>query len=366
MPSSIRLSNKKFLYSQVYDILYEKIINGSYKDKLPTEKELSAAFKVSGITIRQALNKLVLSNVIYRRPKKGTFIEPDFLKSRKLEGTNKDIYLAVSSSIQGGFYDIYYNKILESVEKGLRKSGYNMIMIRLEDGRTISQKLLERILHGNCRVILIAGYVEHDFLNYLSSQNIRPICIESNIEVEGIITVMVDNVGGAFDACEYLIKSGHKRIANLGGKNELCSIGRLEGYKKALQTYGLEYDPALVRMKGLYIENGREAMNELLDQEIPFTAAFCVTDHAAMGALSVIKERKLRIPEDISIIGFDDLEFSEHISPSLTTMRTDREKLGELAVRKVLEIVRQKPGASPDKVFLKPEIVVRKSTCIRT
>jgi LacI family transcriptional regulator len=362
MPGPIRLSNRKFLYSQVYDVLYEKIVNGTYKEKLPTEKQLITAFKVSGITVRQALNKLVLNNVIYRRPKKGTFIDPDFFKTKNNEIANKDVYLAVSSSIMGGFYDVYYYKIFESIEKGLRKSGYNMIMIRLEDGQTISQKLLERILLGNCKVLLIAGYVEPDFLNYLSSHKIRPVCIESNIDRDDIITVMVDNVGGAYDAVEFLIHSGHKRIAFLGGKDELCSVGRLEGYRNALESHGLKFDPGLVRMKGLYIENGREGMAELLDLKADFTAVFCVTDHAALGALSILKERKVMVPEDLSLIGFDDLEFSGHISPGLTTMRTDRGKLGELAVKKALEVIKQKTAVLPDKVFLKPEIVIREST----
>src|SRR5262249_4391496 len=141
--------------------------------------------------------------------------------------------------------------------------------------------------------------------------------------------VMSDNVAGAAVAVKHLFDLGHRRIALIGGPTETRpGADRLLGYRKKLDGLGLEYNPSYVQVGDFYPASGEAAMNALLDLPEAPTAVFAASDLMAVGAVAAVRQRGLRVPEDIALVGFDDVQIASLGQPPLTTIRQDKVGLG--------------------------------------
>ncbi|MGP3976226.1 LacI family DNA-binding transcriptional regulator [Streptomyces sp. 8N114] len=183
-----------------------------------------------------------------------------------------------------------------------------------------------------------------------------------------VTLVEYDNEGGAFGATAHLLSAGHRRVLFLGGLSANTTVQeRRAGYHRALESYGLTPDPALVVDTPFTREGGLHGMRGVLAgrrAEPGFTAVFAATDMVALGALEALREAGLRVPEDVSVVGFDDIPVSRELSPGLTTVHVPYEELGRSAVRMVLERRDSTDGggAEEQRVRLGTHVVVRGST----
>lgn len=177
-------------------------------------------------------------------------------------------------------------------------------------------------------------------------------------------SVVVDNVLGGFQAATHLVRLGHQRIAYLAGPSHVsASMDRYEGYCQALRRAGMEQDPQLVVEGDFKQEGGYRAMSALLDRTLGVTAVFAANDYMAMGALEAIYERGLRVPEDIAVVGFDDIPFARLHLVQLTTVAQPKYDIGAIAARMLFERIEGKAGdEQPRRVVLPPRLVVRR-TC---
>jgi len=173
----------------------------------------------------------------------------------------------------------------------------------------------------------------------------------------------VDNYQGAYDAVDYVIRSGHSRIAIIQGlPHTYTSTKRLEGYKDALKKHHIDVDSTLIVGNDFRKENGYIETKFLLNLEKPPTAIFATSDLITLGALEAIYEDKLRIPEDISLIAFDDIDFGPFLISPLTAVAQPREMMGEIAVKLLKEQIDNQTGSKePKRIVLKPELIVRGS-----
>ncbi|HUV59504.1 MAG TPA: substrate-binding domain-containing protein, partial [Desulfatiglandales bacterium] len=170
-----------------------------------------------------------------------------------------------------------------------------------------------------------------------------------------------DEVKGGFLATEYLIKKGHKRIALIDGfLYKSPAKGRLEGYKKAMKKYGISMDDALVSVGDIDVKDGYERTKQMLEKDLNFTAIFAYNDMMAFGAMQAIKEKGLRIPEDIGLVGYDDIPFCSLISPSLTTIRLKKKELGAESVKLLLSRINGN-RKKPKKIMLDVDIIARET-----
>ncbi len=175
-------------------------------------------------------------------------------------------------------------------------------------------------------------------------------------------TIGATNWAGGLSATEHLIHLGHRRIAFVAGRPELwCSRARLDGYRAGLETAGLAVDDDLVVPGEFGYESGFRAGERLFDLDDPPTAVFAASDQMALGVYEALRRRGLRVPTDVSVVGFDDLPEARWSSPSLTTVRQPLSDMGRLAVRTVQRLVRRETIESP-RVELATELVVRDST----
>jgi LacI family transcriptional regulator len=172
--------------------------------------------------------------------------------------------------------------------------------------------------------------------------------------------VSVDNYTGAYEATEHLIEAGHRRIALIQGlRGTSTNTARLSGYRDALAAHGLPVDDALIVGGDFRQQNGYVETKLLLQLESPPTALFAMSDLITLGVLEALAEENVRIPEDVSVLSFDDFEFAPHLKCPLTAVRQPKEMMGEVAVKLLVE---QFGGTTePRRLVLRPRLVVRES-----
>ncbi|MEV8565115.1 LacI family DNA-binding transcriptional regulator [Streptomyces sp. NPDC051322] len=168
-----------------------------------------------------------------------------------------------------------------------------------------------------------------------------------------------DNEGGAFALCSHLLSHGHRKILFLGGiRGHMTADGRERGYREAYAARGIDPDPALIRTGDFTRDGGHRRVREVLAAELDFTAVFATTDMVAAGALTALREAGLRVPEDVSLAGYDDIAFARDLYPPLTTVHVPYEELGRIAVSTALD---RSPTARNEHRLLGTHVVVRDS-----
>jgi DNA-binding LacI/PurR family transcriptional regulator len=175
-------------------------------------------------------------------------------------------------------------------------------------------------------------------------------------------SVVTDDIQGGEAATEYLLGLGHRRIGLITGPSDSqSSSNRLEAYRRTLQSVGIGFDSRLIAPGDGGASGGRSGAEHLLSGPTPPTAIFCYNDLTAMGAISALKKSGRRVPQDVSVMGFDDIAFAEYVDPPLTTIRQCKYDMGRLATEMVLDLLN---GETPvAKVFLRGELVIRESCC---
>lgn len=240
----------------------------------------------------------------------------------------------------------HFSEIIEKFRERIEEAGYELIFI----GKRIGERhnsVYEHCLYRGVDGVFIVNAPDVDGLEDLMNSSIP--CVASEPVSDKIISVQSDNVEGSRKAVDYLFSLGHRRVAHIAGPlSSAASQERNEGYRLSVSAHGADYGDSMVEVADQFnFKSGYEAMQRLLDRPEPPTALFCSSDLLAFGAIAAARERGLYVPEDISIIGFDDIEMAAYVVPSLTTVRQDRAEIGqtcaELLIR-MLDGVSQSPG----------------------
>jgi LacI family transcriptional regulator, galactose operon repressor len=186
------------------------------------------------------------------------------------------------------------------------------------------------------------------------------VCLDRDVSSRAVPLVQVENRAGAYCATNHLLTLGHRRIAHIGGVPSGISDEREAGYREALADAEIP-GSGVVAEGGFTVEGGAAAMQRLLDARVRPTAVFAANDLSAIGALNAIVESGRRVPDDISVVGFDDIDLAAFTSPPLTTIRQPAAEIAERATAILIDLI---AGQRPRKLrhTLKPELVVRGST----
>lgn len=170
------------------------------------------------------------------------------------------------------------------------------------------------------------------------------------------------NWSGGLMATRHLIELGHRRIAAITGPEDMmCSLARLDGYRSAMNSAGFPIDPEWIRFGDFHVSGGRDRASELLALETPPTAIFAGSDLQALGTLDAARASGLRVPEDLSIVGYDDIPLARWVTPRLTTVHQPLKRMGEEAARLVIRLSGERPATTP-RMDLATSLVVREST----
>ncbi|RAO99180.1 hypothetical protein PW5551_05360 [Petrotoga sp. 9PW.55.5.1] len=258
--------------------------------------------------------------------------------------------------------DIFYANIIRGVEKTSNKLGFFLNLLTTHAQAEREQQVIK--LFNKSMVdglIVMAYYLKDQYIDILTESGIPFVFIDYPPKNEEIYSVLVDNESGAFEATEYLIFLGHKKIAFLeGSKVAWDSKARFEGYLKALKAHSLEFNPNLVENGNFTKEEGYLATKRLLIKKEKFTAIFSANDQMAIGAIRALKEAGLKVPDDISIVGFDNIEASSIIEPPLTTVSQPIYEMGKKAVDVLVKLI-NKEEVREKKIMLKTKLIERHS-----
>jgi DNA-binding LacI/PurR family transcriptional regulator len=255
-------------------------------------------------------------------------------------------------------------EIIQGVEQVAREHELAVVLTemqgRLTPGRAWTEQVLARRPTG---VVAVFSELTVQQQSQLATRSIPLVVLDPTGEpLHETPSVGATNWSGGMAATRHLLDLGHRRIAMLSGPTQWpCCRARLDGYRAAMDAAGVPVDPDLVRVSTLYVEGGLRDGAELLRLPDPPTAVFTANDLQALGVYEAARRAGLRIPEDLSVVGFDDLSFTQWAGPPITTVRQPLVQMGAAAARMVLALADGEP-LEQHRVELATTLVVREST----
>jgi LacI family transcriptional regulator len=271
--------------------------------------------------------------------------------------------------------DPFCTLVMRGIENTLYQASYVAIFADAHNQRSRFERYLEMLLERHVEGLIVVAnwlFVDIQLLADLSKRNIPAATICCELPGDTISSVMVDNEAGARLALEHLYQLGHRKIAFIRGPKMLIDSGpRWRGIQKFAQSAGLEIDPALILQlpesldPNSSFESGFRFAEELLQRKKRFTAIATFDDLAALGAIRALTKAGIKVPEQCSVTGFDDVALSSLSAPSLTTVRQPMEAMGELAVNIVMEGINASLEKREWNIVshkMNPELVIREST----
>jgi LacI family transcriptional regulator len=261
-------------------------------------------------------------------------------------------------------YPVYFSAILSGAAEALYEQELRLVLSPTQHEHDREVSLLDRLMHGMTDGALIVLPEESSSeLTRLLDEGYRFVVVDPRTPLdERVPSVSAAHTSGADQAMRHLIDLGHRRIAAITGpRGWVATEDRIRGYHAALAAEGILPDPELEVEADFEIAPGREAAGRLLDLPKPPTAIFAFNDNLAIGALQAARERAVRVPEDLSIVGFDDVEPATIVTPTLTTVRQPLAEMGRTAVSLLMRLL-ERQRFETLRVELATRLVVREST----
>jgi DNA-binding LacI/PurR family transcriptional regulator len=280
-----------------------------------------------------------------------------FARSIRTQKINH-IGLIIPYTVEYIFSNQFYVDVLRGISNEIERRGYYLVICYVHETNYVEIYNQNRV---EGFVLMSPGSIHHSIIHELQSLNIPFITTAKLINEPDMKYVDVDNVKSAKMAVEHLISFGHKDIAFIGKPALTSSYDRLIGYKETLKEKDIPIHETLIKVtKASSVQSGYDVMLELLELEAPPTAVFVANDIMAFGAIKAIQEKGKSVPEDISVIGFDDIPLAQHMTPSLTTIRQPAVEKGTIATEILIDfLVEKKPMKT---MILETELIKRNST----
>lgn len=259
----------------------------------------------------------------------------------------------------------YALEVIAGAETGASRAGAPLVLTSAHDPQRRPREWLGPLAERSpAGVVVVLNHVSVETVDDLEGLGCPVVLLDPVGGTDPAIpTVGATNFAGGVAATEHLLSLGHRRIAAITGIPGLvCSRERLEGYRAAMARVGLGVDERLVHHGDFQACGGYRAALELLVLDDPPTAVFAGSDMQASGVYRAAREHGLRVPEDLSVVGFDDVSLSRHLSPPLTTMRQPLADMAAEAVRMVVQVAEHGPSRTPPHLQLATSLVVRGST----
>lgn len=328
-----------------------------------TIKDIARRANVSVATVSHVINKTrFVSDILQDRVKKAIEdldyhpnIMAGSLRSRKtrvigliVPDNSNQLFAALSKSIEQVSSSFGYNVMLcnSSYDFEMELSCIEMLRSKKVDG-----------------LIIIPTMTSPDFLNQLVDNKLPVAILHHIIHGCRADSVIVNNIKGTYEATRHLIDLGHRHIGYIDRPVDLPhSIERLKGYRKALEEKGIKKEDYIIRCNGFNYINGSEAMQRLLKQKPKITAVLAFNDTIAIGAIRAINDKGFKVPDVVSVIGFDDIELCSFITPRLTTVHFPKHKIAKAAVDLLMKRIKNPEIEKSIKKVLPLHLIIREST----
>lgn len=255
----------------------------------------------------------------------------------------------------------FFPLVVRGVEDAAMRYGY-MLLLGNTDGKVEEEARYLELFIEKCvdGMIFIPASNFKKNIRLFQESAIPKVVIDRALEGSGLPTVMTDNITGSYLATKHLLTNGRRRILFISGPQGLqASQDRYRGYKKALAEFG--QDEELVENGDYTFESGKKVMERVLNNKLSFDAVFGANDLMALGAMVVLSENKIKIPQDVEVVGYDNILFSSLSKPTLTTVEQPAYEMGYEATKLVLRQIHRKEQLSECKL-LEPKLIIRESS----
>ncbi|MCC5800980.1 LacI family DNA-binding transcriptional regulator [Rossellomorea vietnamensis] len=333
---------------------------------MTTIKDIARVAGVSVTTVSRALNGYSDVNEDTRKKiaqvAKELNYSPNSIARSLVMKKSKTIGLLVSGFTKESVKDNFIVEVLAGINDFVSGSDYDLVLFNTNSSKqrekTYTQLCKERRVDG----VIIQGIRTDDpYLHEVVESDIPCVLIDIPLESPNVSHVTTDNVLGAEKAVRHLIDHGHRNIGMINGHEfAFVSQQRLEGYHAALHQAHIESKPDYIVNGAFTEESGRAAAHGLLSSNPEITAIFCSSDLMAIGAMSAAKALGIKIPEDLSIVGYDDILLASYVSPKLTTIQQNKFQLGYEAAKLLWDLLTNQ--SETHRVVLETKLIEREST----
>jgi DNA-binding LacI/PurR family transcriptional regulator len=330
-----------------------------------TIKDVASEAGVSIATVSRVLNKKDRVKDTTRKKveeaiKKLNF-NPDQIARTMINKETKTIGLIVPL-----LSNEYWASVSEAIQEELWHAGYTVLLCSTstwDDPVEREGSFLRNFIQRKVDGVIYATHNDfhknkfHPMVEDMADYDIPLVAFDQDIP--GISKVRGDHLNGALSAVEHLIDLGHEHIAYIGGP--LFSPHRELGYRNAHTLKGITVMESLIRRGSPTFQFGFDAMSELLESREKFTAVFCANDTVALGAMQCLEHAGVKIPEDIAVVGYDDIQMSRLVKPALTTVQQPIREMGAAIVRLLLNLIENKDDVSPQTLVFDMKLIIRES-----
>jgi DNA-binding LacI/PurR family transcriptional regulator len=349
-------------------VYHKKSLNNS-----PTIKDVARLCGVSTQTISRVINQKPdvspATRALVLKIIKETGYQPSALARSLIQQRSFTLGVIIAGLKYEGI-----SKTLNGITEEANKEGYSLLLEELPNfnANDVQPVIRSLISHQVEAIIYAAPEIGDNWRNVrmqYPASGPRMVFLKGS-PYPGISTISVDNHLGGYLAALHLYEQGCRNIAHISGETDWWETEeRLKGWKTGLEKVGLPVSLRQIVAGNWSSSSGEKAFEKLLENYPEVDGVFAGNDQMALSVLHIANERGIKVPEQLKVIGFDDLAESPYYSPSLTTIRQDLRTLGIMAVKKVIEMVNQpdKPrkDALPDTIILKPELIIRESTQVK-
>ncbi|EIK93278.1 ribose operon repressor RbsR [Pseudomonas sp. M47T1] len=334
---------------------------------MATIKDVAALAGISYTTVSHVLNKTRPVSEPVRLKVEAAIAQLDYVPSavaRSLKArSTATIGLLVPNSINP-----YFAELARGIEDFCERNGYCVILCNSDDNPQKQRSYLRVLLEKRVDGLIVASVGEDsDLLSSLATVRTPMVIVDRSLDGVAADLVRIDHELGGYLATRHLLELGHRDIACINGPADTSVAQmRLAGYSRALAEFNVQAVPARVLESDFSGPGGYRAAGVLLDGEQPPTAIFAANDMIGMGVLRAAAERNIRVPGELSVIGFDDIQLCRYVYPALTTVGQSIRQLGEQAAERLLARIGSKVSEGVVQQIVAPSIVLRESTAPRT
>lgn len=344
-------------YRQLKEILKEQINKGKLKpgDQIPPEEKIAQRHGVSLGTVRQAMAELVNEGLVYKEQGKGTFIAE---KKKKKTFTIGLLLTDVGNP--------FFSQLARSIQEKAHLLKYSVIYYNTNDQLLRETESIDMLIKRRVDGVILVPVLkngEERLMQKLRENDIPFVYLDRYLNEPASDYIIIDNLSGVRQVMEYLISLGHKRIGCISAQPYTwTSKQRMRVCKKIVRENNLATENSLVQISNLPDDKGGyDAMNKLFSMKNRPTAIFATNDIIAIGAYKAAKDKGIRIPQDLSLVGFDDIEASSHLEVPLTTITQPINEMGKIAMKILAGKSGKKDAQKLQKIVLEPKLVVRES-----
>ncbi|MCL6431792.1 MAG: LacI family transcriptional regulator [Anaerolineae bacterium] len=329
---------------------------------MATIREVARKAGVAAITVSRVINRTGYVSEETRQRVEEAIAELDYVPNvlaRGLRSSRTHTLGLLVTDITNGFW----TTVARGAEDAAVGNGYSVFLCNTDESATKQEQYLRALLSHRVEGAIIApASSDRSALTALERARLPFVIVDRRVPGVNADLVLGDSLGGARELVEHLLARGHRRIAHLGGPVGVSTADdRERGYREALMAAGIGVEPGLVQRGDYKLESGRRLMRQLLGCSPLPTAVFAANNVLAVGALAALRERGLRVPEDMALVCFDDLPQASLIDPFLTVAAQPAYELGATAVRLLLERLAH-PGRPPETVVLPVQLLIRRSS----